>query len=69
MCRQILLLALELFRHTIAQQRRELNLCLDSGKLMNISLATVASECSVHLFESLTTSLGDKEPVKCVRKY
>lgn len=64
MRRQVLLFALEPLRHTTAQQRCKPNLCLDSSKLMNIFLATVASECSVHLFESLATSLGDEEPVE-----
>jgi len=69
MCRQILLLALEPFRYAPAQQRRETNLCLDPGQLLNIFLTTVTSERSIHLFQCLATSLGDEEPVKSEGKY
>ena len=64
MCRQVLLFALEFFRHASAQQRRKTNLCLNSGELLNIFLAAVASECSVHFFKCLATSLGNEEPVE-----
>lgn len=61
---QLLLFVLEPFRHAVTQQRRKSNLCLDPGELLNIFLATVTSECGVHLFECLATSLGDEEPVE-----
>ena len=63
-CRQVLFFALELFRHASAQQRCETDLCLDPGKLLNVFLAAMTSECSVHLFECLAASLGDEEPVE-----
>lgn len=69
MCRQVLLFALEPFRHAVAQQRCKSNLCLDPGELLNIFLTTVASKCSIHLFECLATSLGDEEPVKSEGEY
>jgi len=69
MCRQVLLFTLEPFRHAAAQQRRKSNLCLDPGELLNIFLTTVASECSVHLFECLATSLRNEEPVEGEGEY
>ena len=69
MRRQVLLFALEPFRYAASQQRREPNLCLDPGELLNIFLTTVTSECSIHLFKCLATSLGDEEPVKSEGEY
>jgi hypothetical protein len=69
MCRQVLLFTLEPLRHAVAQQRREPNFCLDPGELLDIFLTTVTSESSIHLFESLSTSLWDEEPVEGKGEY
>jgi hypothetical protein len=69
MRRQVLLFALEPFRHAVAQQRGKSDLCLDPGELLNVFLATATSERGVHLFEGLATGLGDEEPVEGKCKY
>jgi hypothetical protein len=64
MRRKLLFFFLERFRHAAAQECRKSDLCLNPCQLLDIFLATVTSECSVHLFESLAAGLGNEEPVE-----